>query len=97
MEPPSDLQRHHGIAYPGQLEDGVTDQEGKVSIRCGGGLPAHRGDPALLPPRIPHIVAFMVMALAFHTEDPDGVGDAFNILFLPDLSPLAGSEVALLT
>ena len=32
----------------------------------------------------------MVMALAFHTEDPDGVGE-------PDLSPLAGSEAAFLT
>ena len=30
------------------------------------------------------------MALAFHTEDPDRVGE-------PDLSPSAGSEAALLT
>ena len=39
----------------------------------------------------------MVMVLTFHTEDPDGVGDALNILLFPDLSPLAGSEKALLT
>ena len=39
----------------------------------------------------------MVMALAFHTEYPDGVGDALNIFLFPDLSPLAGSEASLLT
>ena len=37
------------------------------------------------------------MKLAFHTEDPDGVGDALNIYLFPNLSPLAGSAVALLT
>ena len=49
------------------------------------------------PPRIPHTVAVMVMALSFHTEDPDGVGDALNILLFPDFSPSSGSEAALLT
>ena len=39
----------------------------------------------------------MVMALTFHTEDPDGVGDALNILLFLDLSPSAGSKAALLT
>ena len=39
----------------------------------------------------------MVMVLTFHTEDPDGVGDALNILLFPDLFPLEGSEAALLT
>ena len=39
----------------------------------------------------------MVMALAFHTEDPYGVGDVLNIFLFPDLSPLTGSEAALLT
>ena len=29
----------------------------------------------------------MVMALAFHTEDPDGVGYAFNIFLFLDLYP----------
>ena len=49
------------------------------------------------PPRIPHAIVVMVIVLAFHTKDPDGVGDALNIFLLPDLSPLAGSEAALLT
>ena len=49
------------------------------------------------PPRIPHAVAFMVIALAFHTEDPDGVGDALNIFLFPDLSPLEGSEGGFVT
>ena len=39
----------------------------------------------------------MVMALAFHTKDPDRVGDTLNIFLFPDLSPSAGSEAALLT
>ena len=39
----------------------------------------------------------MVMALAFHTEDPDRVRDALNIFLFPDLSPSAGSDTALLT
>ena len=38
-------------------------------------------------PRIPHAVAVMVMALAFHTKDPDRVVDALNIFLFPDLSP----------
>ena len=49
------------------------------------------------PPRTPHAIAVMVMDLAFHTKDPDGVGDALNIFLFPDLSPSAGSEEALLT
>ena len=49
------------------------------------------------PPRIPHAVTVMVMALAFHTKDPDRVGYALNIFLLPDLSTLTGSEAALLT
>ena len=39
------------------------------------------------PPCIPHTAAVMVMALAFHTKDPDGVVDALEILFFPDLPP----------
>ena len=39
----------------------------------------------------------MVMAITFHTKDSDGVGDALNIFLLPDLSPSAWSEAALLT
>ena len=49
------------------------------------------------PPRIPHTVAVMVMALLFHTKYPDRVGGALNIFLFPNLSPLAGSEVAVLT
>ena len=45
----------------------------------------------------PHTVAVMLAVLAFHTEYPDGVGDALNIILFPDLPPLAGSEAALLT
>ena len=39
----------------------------------------------------------MITAPAFHTEDPDGVWGALNIFLFSDLSPLAGSEAALLT
>ena len=45
------------------------------------------------PPQIPHSVAVMVMALSFHTKDPDGVGYAISIFLFTDLSPSAGSEV----
>ena len=49
------------------------------------------------PPRIPHAVTVMVMALTFHSKYPEGVGDSLNIFLLPNLSPLAGSEASLLT
>ena len=39
------------------------------------------------PPRISHAAAVMVMALTFHTKDPDGVGNALNIFLFPGLSP----------
>ena len=39
----------------------------------------------------------MVMALAFHTKEPNGVRDALNIFLFPDLSLLEGLEAALLT
>ena len=48
-------------------------------------------------PLIPYAVTVMVMALTFHTEDPDRVVDALNIFLFPNLSPLAGLEAALLT
>ena len=48
-------------------------------------------------PRISHSIAFMVLALVFHSEDPDGVGDAVNVFLFPDLYSAAGSEAALLT
>ena len=34
------------------------------------------------PPRIYHAAAVIVMALAFHTKDPDRVGDTLNIYFI---------------
>ena len=49
------------------------------------------------PPHISYAVGVMVMVLTFHTKDPDGVGDALNILLFPDLSPSAGLEAAVLT
>ena len=39
----------------------------------------------------------MVMALAFHTKNPEGVKDTLNIFVFPNLSPLAELEAALLT
>ena len=39
----------------------------------------------------------MVMDLAFHTEDPNVVGDAINIFLFTDLSLSSMSESALLT
>ena len=42
------------------------------------------------PPHIPHVVAVMVMALAFHTKYPDGVEDKLSIFFFPKLFPLGG-------
>ena len=44
------------------------------------------------PLHIPHAIAVMVMALTFHTKDPDGVGDALNIFLSVDLYPSAGLE-----
>ena len=38
----------------------------------------------------------MVLLIAFHTKDPDGLGYTVNICIFPDLSPSAGSEAALL-
>ena len=52
---------------------------------------------ASAPSHPPHAVAVMVMDFAFHTEDPDGVGDAIHIFLFPYLSPSVGSEVALRT
>ena len=48
-------------------------------------------------PRVPQAAVVMVMSLALHTKDPDGVGGAINILLFPDLSPSVGLEDALLT
>ena len=50
-----------------------------------------------LPHCIPYAIAVMVMAPVFHTEDPNGVGDALNIFLFPYLYLSAGSEASLLT
>ena len=47
-------------------------------------------------PNIPHVIAIMVMSLAFHTKDTDGVEDTLNIFLFPDLSHLVGLEADLL-
>ena len=47
-------------------------------------------------PHIPHAVVVMVMALSFHTKDVDGVENTLNIFLFTNLSPLEGSEEALL-
>ena len=47
-------------------------------------------------PRISHSIMVMVIALAFHIKDPNGVGDALNIFLLPVPSPIVGSESDLL-
>ena len=39
----------------------------------------------------------MVMALDFHTKDPDGVEDTLEIFLFPDLYPSTGSEADLFT
>ena len=44
----------------------------------------------------PHPVAVMVMALTFHTKDPDGVENMLNIFLFPDLYPSSGLEASLL-
>ena len=49
------------------------------------------------PPHTPNTAAVMVMALTFHTKDPDGARDDLHIFLFPDLPPLAGLEAALLT
>ena len=41
------------------------------------------------------MVAGLILSLAFHTEDPDGVEDTVNIFLFPDLSLSAISKAAL--
>ena len=40
-------------------------------------------------------MAGLILSLAFHTEDPDGVEDTVNIFLFPDLSLSAISKAAL--
>ena len=46
--------------------------------------------------RISHSAAVMVLDLAFYTKDTDRVGDAVNMILLPELPPSEGFEAALL-
>ena len=46
-------------------------------------------------PKITHMVAFLILGVAFHTEDPNGESDAVNIFMFPDLSLAAGTKAAL--
>ena len=48
-------------------------------------------------PIISHSIAVMVLAVAFHSEETNGVGGSVKIFLLPDLSPAVGSEAVLLT
>ena len=48
-------------------------------------------------PSISHSIAVMVLALGFHSEDPNGVGDAVNVFIFTGLSSVSGLEVGLLT
>ena len=40
-------------------------------------------------------MAGLILSLAFHTEDPDGVEDTVNIFLLPNLSLSSGFKAAL--
>ena len=46
--------------------------------------------------QISHAVEVLVLVLAFYSKDPDGMGHAINTFLFPELSPLEGSETALL-
>ena len=46
-------------------------------------------------PKITHMVAFLILGVAFHTEDPNGESDAVNIFMFPDLYLAAGTKAAL--
>ena len=48
-------------------------------------------------PIISHSIVVVVLAFAFHTKDPYGVGETVNTFLFLDLYPAAGSEAALLT
>ena len=50
----------------------------------------------LRSPHISHAIVVLVLGLAFYSEDPNGVGESINVFLFPYMSPLAGSEAALL-
>ena len=48
-------------------------------------------------PIISQYIVAVMLALVFYTKYPDGVGDAINIFLSPDLTPLIGLEIEVLT
>ena len=48
-------------------------------------------------PLVTHAVAFLLLGIHFHTEDPDCVNDTVNIFMFPELSLSAGSEASMVT
>ena len=46
-------------------------------------------------PNITYMVEFLLLGLAFHTEDPDGVSNALNIFMFLDISLEEGEEAAM--
>ena len=49
----------------------------------------------LNPPKITHTVAFLLLGLSFHTNDPDIVSNTIKIFMFPYLSLTEGTEAAL--
>ena len=86
MDPPPDLQFQHGIAVPRHLEDGDAAEKDRAHVAMEAAYKRTAESLRLRPPRIPHAVAVMVMALAFHTEDPYRVGEDLNIFLFNNLS-----------
>ena len=96
-EPPTYLQFQNGIAAPIHLDYGGAAEKYRARATVEAACRSTADSLRFRPPRTTNAITFMLMALTFHTEDPDGVGKALNIFLFPDLYPSAGSEVALLT
>ena len=86
LEPPLSLQRQHSGTAPGDMEYSRATEEGPGLSRDGGSLTCTADGLSFCPPRIPHTFTVRVATFAFHTEDPDGVGDARNIFLFLDIS-----------
>ena len=46
--------------------------------------------------KITCMVVFLLLRLAFHTEEPDGVSDAFNIFMFTDIYLAAGTNESMI-
>ena len=98
LEPPTAMQHQQDGTTTGHLEGGALPKERQVQGHYGSGMPARRQWTSLQPPPcIPHSAAVMVIVIAFHTEDPDRVGDALKIFLFLDLPPSAGLEAPVMT